>query len=1626
MKKKLLAGLAVLALSLASVPAMATPEPPPAPVSTAAERSEKTVPVIVTLESDGSAAQVDQIAQDLAAKYNMTLRRQFSYLVNGFSAYIPAGAIGDLALEKGVASVDRMRVYYPSMESAVTLTQADKAAESYGVDGEGLVVAIVDTGIDIKHQDMRLDEGVKTKLTPEAGFTAKVPYGYNFADDNGEVKDTTTSQHGMHVAGIVAANGGKDANVATNGRVNGVAPNAQLLAMKVFSNDPARKGAAADDIMAAVEESVKHGADVINLSLGAPNGHEGQSVGEQRVIAQARAAGVEVIVAAGNEGQNGSATGVNDDMLGLLDDATVGSPSTGTGAWAVASIENATTVNSRGLAKNDAGEHEFAYQLQAGSADGKPVEIVDAGYGKIDDTLNKDFSGKYVLIQRGGDVTFADKFMNAQVSHAAGVIIYNHEDGGDDFLSMAGIENVKVPGAFIGHSDGVKLLEMIHQGTTTVSLTSDALVKANPSVMTPSTFTSWGPGPELGFKPEIAGIGGNVYSTINDNHYQTESGTSMAAPHVAGVAALMIQNAEKASSGLSRAEVVLRNRVALSNTARILEHDGVPYAPRQVGAGLVQVKDALDTDVYATVDGSPVVALKEVDGSTSFTVTLKNDADEDRSFTASSTCVVNENNSVKEKATTFCSTTDSIAASNKAVTVPAGGSAEVTYTLKVSGDDHWTQGWVTFKSAKDGQPSLSVPYLGFAGNWNAERIIDNPSYQGFDEPILPKIGVANATSLYTLINGGLYTLGDGEQFISPNGDGLSDVVFARAALLRNPKRVEMSILDEKGNVVREIGSEDEPVRLTIKDQLAGQLTENQTDFSSIRFNGKVYNPQATSFEDLPDGKYAYRLSATMGKEWKPQTIDMPFGIDRVAPEMTILSTDKNDDGDYVVRVKVTDDFSGINAVQGRFTWPSSVVISADKPTDDVYTLKIPGTLAEAVGYFELYTSDRAINVVRQTVTLGEKLVIESDPTLANLDSINAKTESDQTGELLIQDGKLVLTGRAGTGVVKVRAGDAEIEVPASGRFEIRPSVEQGQNTVKVEALDADGKVVATKTYTFVCDTVPPVVTITSPTDREQIAAQVAAGKVTVEGTVSDNLGDVKVTVDGEQVPVVDGHFSVTVPVSPGQLNLSVYASDTAGNQGVGTIVLAAADAATPLKLEANLGFNKSFNVVGAEDETLSPGEDGAYTYLYSGKFNRVPGSLTVAGQKVEVAEDGTFTTPVTLREGLTGFNVTITDVDGKVLVNNKVKVLLDLTAPTIKMDKPDVNPDGALYLREAGDVEFAGTVSDNAFGYSLAINGDHVEQFFTIDDPGAAVNARDFSKTVKAADGDTILVLLEDHLGNAIMQLIPVVVDGEKPAIDVDLEPGTVMKADQTKVVNIRVTDKNLADAAVYLDGKPVDARQTVLTQAPGAEIVREQGSDLVGGRPSPTAMRAAGIDQAGDMGAADTAGEVGAAGADGEAGEVGAAGETGTAGETGPTEGVTLLSFEVGPDFEVGEHTIVVDATDKAGNASSAEVPFEVKANEKPGEAPAPGEAPDDNFVPGIDQDDLIDPDTNGPDTRIPGKVGTTDGPIPGAHNGATGGQKSPNKGALSYTGAAVTGLATLAGALLVAGALIRRKSRA
>ena len=244
---------------------------------------------------------------------------------------------------------------------------------------------------------------------------------------------------------------------------------------------------------------------------------------------------------------------------------------------------------------------------------------MDAKKATKTDVKDLDLKDKYALVERGG-ITFTEKFKNAIAKGAKGVIVYNHDKDSSMFIGMGGLEKIKdCFGASIPRSYALQILAALHKGEKVkIAFTNQFTTIVNPDNGKPSTFTSWGPTPELDFKPHIAGIGGNVWSTQNGNKYTSMSGTSMAAPNVSGLSALVMESYKNRFPKLKKSEMATRVSQALMNTASIIGHKDsanskkIPYAPRQIGAGLAQVDKAVATDVIATVNGNSYVALKNV------------------------------------------------------------------------------------------------------------------------------------------------------------------------------------------------------------------------------------------------------------------------------------------------------------------------------------------------------------------------------------------------------------------------------------------------------------------------------------------------------------------------------------------------------------------------------------------------------------------------------------------------------------------------------------------------------------------------------------------------------------------------------------------------------------------------------------------------------------------------------------------------------------------------------------------------------------------------------------------------------------------------------------------------------
>lgn len=198
---------------------------------------------------------------------------------------------------------------------------------------------------------------------------------------------------------------------------------------------------------------------------------------------------------------------------------------------------------------------------------------------------------------------------------------------------MATDPRVVIPAVFIKRSDGLKLKQNI--ATAKVCFKKNTITQSdNASKGRMSDFSSWGTAPDLSFKPDVSAPGGQIYSTVNDNKYETMSGTSMAAPHASGSAALVLEALKKNNPSLSGRELVERAKILLSNSAeQLIDTNNLPYSPRKQGAWLIKTDKAINAKAYVVnSDGKANIALKDFTGNKEFTVIIKNISNEDLTF----------------------------------------------------------------------------------------------------------------------------------------------------------------------------------------------------------------------------------------------------------------------------------------------------------------------------------------------------------------------------------------------------------------------------------------------------------------------------------------------------------------------------------------------------------------------------------------------------------------------------------------------------------------------------------------------------------------------------------------------------------------------------------------------------------------------------------------------------------------------------------------------------------------------------------------------------------------------------------------------------------------------------------
>lgn len=580
---------------------------------------------------------------DQAAEHGISLQVNYQYntVLNGLEVTVPANKIPELAKLPGVKSIHENKTYYSiPVQDPPTLTANEATydnapldqigvpeAWAKGLHGEGIKVGVIDTGIDYEHPDLKeaykggYDSFEQDNDPYEEPFLEKEndPYGTGFSG----------TTHGTHVSGTIA---GKAANKSSDIVQKGIAYKSDLYVYKVLGRNTktGRSSGSSAQVIDGIERAVKDGMNVINLSLGSDSEKDPNSP-DAIAINNAVLSGVVAVIANGNAAQQGpyfySMGSPATSQLAISVGAATSPSKSFSGTASVTrdsywedNGELKKTVTTDTYAHYDfnlmgweTGREDFASVM--GTA---PYELVYANLGQADDFEGKDVAGKIVLVSRG-NLAFVDKIANAKENGAKAVIVFNGNttpgditkadlgesiSGRDDYVnSNLGDSFDFIPTFDMKGKEGRALAKQIVDNAGekfSVSFGAD-YIRTDHSGNTMADFSSRGPNGDelLSIKPDVSAPGVGILSTYPafakfypdasyEQAYKRSNGTSMASPHVAGLAVLLKQQHPNWTP--------FDIRAALANTSvTLFDEDKTQYDVYSQGAGLVNIANAIQT-----------------------------------------------------------------------------------------------------------------------------------------------------------------------------------------------------------------------------------------------------------------------------------------------------------------------------------------------------------------------------------------------------------------------------------------------------------------------------------------------------------------------------------------------------------------------------------------------------------------------------------------------------------------------------------------------------------------------------------------------------------------------------------------------------------------------------------------------------------------------------------------------------------------------------------------------------------------------------------------------------------------------------------------------------------------------
>lgn len=940
----------------------------------------------------------NEISKNVLDGEKLEVLHSYTTVENGFAAVVPYGKLEEIRQLPGVAAAYAAPVFKVAPDMPTTMTELGGLENTSGYQGEGMVIAIVDSGLEISHPLFRqapttpalMKKDIETVLArknlkaeeKKSGITAsqvyktaKVPFAFDYADNDLDVAPNGAGDHGTHVAGIAAANAGVVADVV------GVAPQAQILAMKVFSSSGSN-GATWDDILAAADDAVALGADVINMSLGStcgfstPEGEEGVA----EVLENIASSGVMLSISAGNEysAALGTRIGKGHALTQNPDYGTVASPSSYSEPLSIASVEKADSIDScyltvgeRKVAFNDTVEDKTVENVKDDSPSfrslaGKELEyVVVPNAGETTDYDGLNVKDKIALVSRGS-VEYNVKKNAAKEAGAIGILVYNNEPG---MLYMQ-LDNYDLPSAFISQADG-KALAAVAEGNRKLTVSVSYGKVDNPTSGEMSDFSSWGVTPELTLKPDITAPGGNIKSATTGGGYTTKSGTSMSAPFVSGAMALVKQYVEQknyASTETKKANLVSN---LLMSTADLVMAGAAPYSPRKQGAGSVNIAAATSTKAYLTAvgGGRPKVELGD-DANKTGEYTIKfevhNLSDKPLTYAVGGYVQTDAKEVTKklgdkdvEQVTELPYKLSTQIAAQE-ITVPASGTVTVTVPVSLNQPDRdymdsfangtYIEGFVTLTPSSGTQPTLSIPYMGFYGDWTQAPIIDATDYgnmlNGEAEWSQAYVNTAASNSLEGTVNTylGDNPYHDGQPYssernaISPNGDDYMDTLsFVYTGLLRNVKALNYEIKDAETGDVYYSNKVDYETKSVYSSNYYQIVPSGASDYNKLSWGGtkkdgysKLENNDKVIVTVSGELSYDKHVANNQKSSWF-----FPITIDTEEPEAKDIKV-SNENGKYYVSLKVKDN-----------QFVSNVTISNNAESKELASFPVAETTAGA-------------------------------------------------------------------------------------------------------------------------------------------------------------------------------------------------------------------------------------------------------------------------------------------------------------------------------------------------------------------------------------------------------------------------------------------------------------------------------------------------------------------------------------------------------------------------------------------------------------------------------------------------------------------------------------------------------